>query len=346
MRISASPTGLKNFGHCQAMWNALKSGKKKKGRQLRLGNAAHKAAWAISRLAWRSETEGGIGPDDVELVIRRYARRFETFGSFKAVSAGLRKHAERVNARRMSIAGLERMIEIVIPVGKDKVVLRGILDEFNLDPETKEWGIHELKTYGQIPSEDDLSADLQTSHYAALVREWATVKGHRYHGPVWKNWYSIVHGAGVQVAADEADAKAAKDYALGVASKMLAAVKTGKFTETTGADCDGCPRSTYCKAWAAEGKELGIPASVTTIDAYVRARGREAAWGGVKERIKPILTSRVESVGGVLTENGCKAEVRYSQGGLNEKYLKMTRAQLLAALATGPSTRLLVKETR
>lgn len=338
---------MRNFGHCQAMWRALRSGKRKRGRQLRLGSVAHKAAWAISRLAWRSETEGGISLDDVNIVIRKYARQFETFGSFKAVSAGLRKHAERVNARRMSIAGLERKIEITIPVKDDVVVLRGVLDEFNLDPETKEWGIHELKTYGQIPSEDDLEEDLQTSHYAALVREWATVKGHRYHGPVWKHWYSIVHGAGpAPVAADESDAKDAKDYALGVASKMLAALKSGKFTETTGAECNGCPRSTYCKAWEAEGKELGIPASVTTVDAYVRARGRATAWAGLQKRINPILTARVESVGGVLTENGCKAEVRYSRGGLNEKYAKMTREQLLAQLATGPSTRLLVKETR
>jgi len=332
------------------------------------GRAVHEAIQAID--AALGGKTGGLGPDDLEAAKRRVSRHGDVLLHAK-FSEWVERYAERANRERTQIVGTEVPVWAWLKIGavgrnplrvpvmdlerkawtrgpcrSAAVKLVGRIDRLDRGPMQDDAVIIERKTWGHIPSRDELASSLQLGLYAWALRQPEMVEQFRLN-PAREyigRWESVYHGVQVEVALD---VRTTDDVARKARDLVLRLIEDGTRPAVFHSRCLECPLSSgaRCKVFRAELRGDGSLRRILrpSLGEYQKLGARITVFDQLHEQAAGLIRTRVEAVGGVLVEDGFRAELKHSKGGLPDQYQGKTHEELLEALKRQPGTRLHIR---
>ena len=226
------------------------------------------------------------------------------------------------------ITTVEEKFEIEVVLDSGEIIrLAGKMDLELENPEHEPVFV-EFKTWGEIPTEEDLEDDLQGSVYNALKR-----RRDNYLGVAWRLWHSVFHDKQVgPVKADVDNANDAERFVKEMAERMDAEKdwepRTNKF-------CKGCPDLATCPATARLTRAAGVQ-NVTepTLAEYVKLGAQEELLHGLRETVRGLVVGRLEEAGGEFTEEGLRGRLKDIEGGKQVSYMTRPYTKLEVKPAT------------
>ena len=367
-------TQLDAANKCLAWHKATyEQGRKGESRTAKWGRITHAAIADVNRALVR-EGEKGIVPEDIEHA-KRNLIGFHDYGLYAAFCDWLERYAEHANGERARILGVEVEVESWLTIGEIKANPKRV---WIMDLDRKEWTrgtakraaikmvgridrldrgtmggdaiIRDFKTWGSIPTKEDLQGSFQFGLYNLALRQPANAErfGLNPLADYQAAWQSIFHGGSpVTVGMGVKEAEAADTYARDLVRRLIQRVDR---PETFHRHCIYCPRSERmeCKTFKGEIAGTGKAATVLrpTAGEYVKVADRLAVLSGLQDRMRDRLRVRLEgNAGKPIEEEGARAMLVNRKGGLNEQYLAMSRDELIAALTREARTDVVVRRT-
>ena len=324
-------TKMQAFGMCPPGYRAEHvEGRRVESPFRDFGGVVHEAIEEVNRKI-KASKNGQIDARDLEKAKRRLAG-WGRFAWYERACAWLTNYAQRMHEMiaddGWKIVAVEEKFAIEVVLDSGEIIrLAGKMDLELENPEGEPVFV-EFKTWGEIPTEEDLEDDLQGSVYNALRR-----RRDNYLGVAWRLWYSVFHDKqGGPVKADVENANDAERFVKEMAERMDAEKdwepRTNKF-------CKGCPDLASCAATARLVRAGGVQ-NVTEpkLAEYVKLGAQATLLGDLRETVRGLLVGRLEEAGGELTEDGLRAHLHDVKGGATVHYVTKPYTKLEVKPAT------------
>jgi hypothetical protein len=319
---SGSFSQLSLFGACRRAYKAVYLERREQRSEfLSFGKLVHEAIKMVNLRIM--EARGHVSPEDLEAA-KRHLATWGQYSWYARACAWLDRYAarmsERVSSGEVKIAAVEQTFQVVFPSPDGDITMVGVLDLLLLN-ERDEPTFVEFKTWGVIPSREELEDDIQLGVYNAVYRE-----ARRYLGVAWKEWHSVLHDATVQASADVSDADSIKRFV----RRVVEQVRTEQeWPERVNRRCGSCPRADECEALRRVVRPVGIDRpTAATLRSYYDLGQRYNLLGDLREQVKVLVTQRMVEAGGVLEEEGLTGKMLDVPGGREVRYVTQPRTML------------------
>lgn len=222
---------------------------------------------------------------------------------------------ESISSGEYKILSTERTFKIDVVLDDGEVIRLKGRQDLVLENGDKEPVFREFKTWGIIPTEEDLEEDLQGSIYNALYR-----REQNYIGVAWREWHSVFHDVVIgPVKADVENADDAERFVKTMTERMRAEKEWPAFINKW---CRGCPDLETCAEVRRLMKAGGIEdVTMPTLAEYVALGAKEKLCNGLREQVRNLLLGRIDEAGGELTEGGLRARYLHIKGGTPISYI-------------------------
>lgn len=275
------------------------------------GSVVHEAIADVNRKI-KAAPKGQIDARDIERAKRQLAG-WGRFAWYQTACEWMTNYAARmyesIAAGEYRIIDVERKFAVDIVLDDGEIIrLKGRMDLI-LENADKEPIFREFKTWGAIPTEEDLEDDLQGSVYNALYR-----REQNYLGVAWREWHSVFHDVIIgPVKADVDNADDAERFVKVMAERMRAEKEWPAHIHKW---CRSCPDLDACPEVGRLMKAGGIE-EVThpTLAEYVALGAKVRLCDGLRNQVREVLLGRLDEAGGELTEDGLRAQMRHVKGG-------------------------------
>lgn len=288
------------------------------------GGVVHDAIADVNRKI-KAAPKGQIDASDIERAKRQLAG-WGRFAWYQTACDWLTNYAARMHesiaSGEYTIEDVERKFAVDVVLDDGEIIrLKGRMD-LRLKNGDGEPIFREFKTWGSIPTEEDLEDDLQGSVYNAIYRS-----EQNYTGVAWREWHSVFHDVVIgPVKADVVNADDAERFVKVMAERMRVEKEWPAHIHKWCRSCpdlDGCPE--IARLMKAGGiKEITIP----TLGEYVALGAKEKLCHDLRGQVREILIGRIEKAGGELTEEGLRAHFNHIKGGKLISYMSKPYTKL------------------
>jgi hypothetical protein len=294
------------------------------------GGVVHEAIAEVNRKI-AAAPKGQIDASDIEKAKRRLAG-WGRFAWYQTACDWLTNYAARmhesISAGEYTIESVERPFEVDVTLSDGEVIRqRGRMD-LTLRNGDNEPVFREFKTWGAIPTEEDLEDDLQGSTYNASYR-----REHNYTGVAWREWHSVFHDAIIgPVKADVVNADDAERFIVVMAERMR---DEKEWPARINKWCRSCPDLATCEEVQRLMKAGGIEdVTMPTLAEYVALGAKAKLCTDLHKQVREVLCARLDEAGGELREGGLRASYQHVAGGKPISYISKGYTKLNVKPAT------------
>jgi putative RecB family exonuclease len=140
--------------------------------------------------------------------------------------------------------GLEERIEMKLKEGDKVYTVQGYIDRLTWVPETETYEIHDYKTGGSVPTQEDADQDRQLALYQlGIMQRWPDAKR------IKLVWHYLAADKDIVSSRTEADLSALEREVIEAIHQIEEETKAGRWEVRTSRLCEWCEYKPICPAW-------------------------------------------------------------------------------------------------
>ena len=140
--------------------------------------------------------------------------------------------------------GLEERIEMKLKDGDKLYSVQGYIDRLTWVPETETYEIHDYKTGGSVPTQEDADQDRQLALYQlGIMQRWPDAKRFKL------IWHYLAADKDIVSSRTEADLSALEREVIEAIHQIEEETKLGRWDVRTSRLCEWCEYKPICPAW-------------------------------------------------------------------------------------------------
>ena len=140
--------------------------------------------------------------------------------------------------------GLEERIEMKLKDGDKHVSVQGYIDRLAWVPETETYEIHDYKTGGSVPTQEDADQDRQLALYQlGIMQRWPDAKRFKL------VWHYLAADKDLVSSRTQADLAVLEREVIDVIHRIEEETKLGRWDVRVSRLCDWCEYKSICPAW-------------------------------------------------------------------------------------------------
>jgi putative RecB family exonuclease len=183
--------------------------------------------------------------------------------------------------------GLEERIEMKLKDGDKFYTVQGYIDRLTWVPDTQTYEIHDYKTGGTVPTQEEADQDRQLALYQlGIMQRWPEARR------VKLIWHYLAADKDLVSSRSPTDLSALERDVIDVIHKIEAETQLGRWDVRVSRLCDWCEYKPICPAWKHPVAMEALPPNVYLQDTGVQLVQKYAEW----EAQKADLQAKIKSI--------------------------------------------------